>query len=86
MSELLQVRKQGYAVNREECIPGIGGIAVPVESDSGEFIGSVALAPMIDELTPWNIERWLAQLRVVAETLSSVLTPDARVQLQEKGK
>ena len=86
ISELLQVRTQGYAVNREECIPGIGGIAVPVESDSGEFIGAVALVPMIDELTPSNIERWLSQLRVVAETLSSVLTPDARAQLQETGK
>jgi len=86
MSELLQVRKQGYAVNREECIAGIGGIAVPVESDSGEFIGAVALAPMIDELTAGNIERWLPQLRVVAETLSSVLTPDARAQLQEREK
>ena len=86
MSELLQVRKQGYAVNREECIPGIGGIAVPVESDSGESIGAVALAPMIDELTPGSIERWLPQLRVVAKTLSSILTPDARAQLQETGE
>jgi IclR family acetate operon transcriptional repressor len=86
ISELLQVRKQGYALNKEECIPGIGGVAVPVESDLGEFIGAVALAPMMDELTPGNIQRWLPQLRVVAETLSSVLTPDARVQLQEKGK
>jgi len=85
MSELLQVREQGYAVNRQECIPGMGGIAVPVESDSGEFIGAVALAPMIDGLTPSNVERWLPQLRVVAETLSSVLTFDERAQLQETG-
>ncbi|MCJ7749725.1 MAG: hypothetical protein MUQ65_01315, partial [Armatimonadetes bacterium] len=81
ISELLQVRRQGYAVNREECIRGMGGIAVPIESDSGQFVGAVALAPMIDELTPGNIERWLPQLRLVAETLSSVLTPEARTQL-----
>jgi DNA-binding IclR family transcriptional regulator len=86
MSELLQVRKQGYAVNREESIPGIGGIAVPVKSDSGEFIGAVSLVPMVDELTPGNIERWLPQLRVVAETLGSILTPNARTQLQETGR
>jgi len=64
-------------VNREECIRGIGGIAVPLESDSGEFVGAVALAPMIDELTPGNIEKWIPQLRVVAHTLSRLLTPCA---------
>ncbi|MDH4180253.1 MAG: helix-turn-helix domain-containing protein [Armatimonadota bacterium] len=83
MSELCAVRERGHAVNREECIPGIGGLAVSVRSDSGEFLGAVALVPMIDELTPGNIERWLPQLRVVADTLSSVLTPDARSQLQQ---
>ena len=85
-SELLRVRRQGYAVSREECIPGIGGIAVPLKSDTGQFIGAVALAPMIDELTPSNIERWLPQLRVVAETLGSVLTADARAQLLARGR
>jgi len=77
MRELSEVRKRGCAVNREECIRGIGGIAVPLESDSGEFVGAVALAPMIDELTPGNIEKWIPQLRVVAHTLSRLLTPCA---------
>ena len=81
MRELQQVRKRGYAVNREECIPGIGGIAVPVESDSGEFVGAVALVPMIDDLTAENMKVWLSQLRVVADALGKVLTPEARARL-----
>ena len=68
-------------MNKEECDPGIGGVAVPIRSDSGEFLGAVTLVPMIDELTPGNIEGWLPQLRVVAETLSSVLMTEARSQL-----
>ncbi len=80
--ELSAVRDQGYALSREECVRGIGGIAVPIARDSGELLAAVALAPVIREFTPDNIDRWLPQLRVVADTLSHVLAPHGQQQLR----
>lgn len=74
--ELAGIRDQGYALSKEESIPGAGGVAVPVSSSRGEVPAALALAPLSADLTDRSVSRWLPLLRVAAATLGRVLTAD----------
>jgi DNA-binding IclR family transcriptional regulator len=41
--EMLDIRRQGYAVNQDEWRPGISGVAAPIRDSSGAVIGSVGV-------------------------------------------
>jgi len=73
LEELRKVRESGYAVSREEALCDIGGVAVPVRDRNGEVIGSLAVVPLISELSEQRIEMWVRQLRVGARAISHVL-------------
>ncbi len=74
--ELAAIRGQGYAVSRDESIPGAGELAVPVTTSRGEVSATVALVPLSADLTDSSVSRWLPLLRVAAETLGRVLTAE----------
>jgi DNA-binding IclR family transcriptional regulator len=74
--DLAGIRSQGYAVSKEESIPGAGELAVPVSSSRGEVSAALALVPLSADLTEANVSRWLPLLRVAGETLGRVLTAD----------
>ena len=71
--ELRRVRESGYAVSRGEALPDIGGVAVPVRDWNGEVIGSLAVVPLVSELSEQRIETWAKQLQVGARAVSHVL-------------
>ena len=73
MEELETVRRQGYAVNREESIMGAGGLAVAVVDAMGRAVGALSLAPLASEVQEPNIRRWLPLLRSGPEALSRLL-------------
>jgi DNA-binding IclR family transcriptional regulator len=43
--EMLDIRRQGYAINQDEWRPGISGVAAPIRDSSGAVIGST---PAVD--------------------------------------
>jgi DNA-binding IclR family transcriptional regulator len=53
--ELAAVRQQGYAVSREEAMSGACGIAVPILDSSGRVVGSLSVAPLIDEFVDADV-------------------------------
>ena len=71
--ELRRVRELGYAMGREEAVPGIGGVAVPLYDRERRVIAALALAFFTSEMTERNINSWLEQLRVGARVVSRVL-------------
>lgn len=42
--ELADIRSQGFAINREESIEGIHGVAVPILDNDGSVLGGISLA------------------------------------------
>ena len=50
-AELASVRARGYALDDEECEPGMRCIAAPVRDDSGHAIAAVGIAGPVQRLT-----------------------------------
>jgi DNA-binding IclR family transcriptional regulator len=53
--ELAAVRRQGYAVTREESVSGTCGIAVPILDSGGRAVGCLSVAPLIDEFADADV-------------------------------
>jgi len=68
--EIEAVRQRGYATQCNESVVGVANLAVSLENSKGEMVGTIAIAPLADELTEDNIRRWLPRLRLAAQTLS----------------
>ena len=79
--ELAATREAGFAISREEFLPGIGGVAVPVATLGGAVAAALAAVPLIGELTEPNVREWLPELRAAASSLSAMLGPDWRERL-----
>ena len=71
--ELRRVRQSGYAVSRGEALPDVGGVAVPVQDRNGEVMATLAVVPLVSELSEQRIEMWVNQLRVGARAVAHVL-------------
>ncbi|MFC4986696.1 IclR family transcriptional regulator [Saliphagus infecundisoli] len=50
-NELEQIRTQGFAINREESIEGIHGIAVPILDNDGSILGGISIAGPSERLS-----------------------------------
>ncbi len=83
--ELEEVRRKGYAVNREEVSRGAEALAVPVADARGTTVGGVVIISVTTKLTEKQIKQWLPLLRRVAGRLSQLLVPGWREQLEEQG-
>lgn len=66
---LAGVRNDGYAVTRQELVPGYGAVAVPLTS-SGRLVGALAVAPPVAAL---NIARILPLLQGAARRTTAQL-------------
>lgn len=60
--ELETVRQQGYAVNREESIPGLRAIGVSVQRYDGEVIGSLSVSGPTNRMHEERVESDLVNL------------------------
>lgn len=49
-AELTRIRRDGYSVSREEAIPGIIGLAVPVRDAYGELAAAIHVSAPVTEL------------------------------------
>jgi IclR family acetate operon transcriptional repressor len=74
LQELALVRRQGYALNRQEALPGIGEVAVPVADGAGRVVAAFSLTAPIDEITERNILRWVSLLRAAARPMAGLLS------------
>jgi DNA-binding IclR family transcriptional regulator len=83
--ELEQVRREGYALNREEMERGMEALAVPVTDAGGTTAGAVVVCSVTTELTPARIRQWLPLLRRTAAVLSRLLVPGWRGELEGQG-
>jgi DNA-binding IclR family transcriptional regulator len=67
---LAAVRTSGYAVNNEEHISGVRGVAAPVFNQAGKVMASVGVVGSTSELPRWRVPTIGHELIAVAATLS----------------
>ncbi len=77
-SELATVRRQGYAVSAEESFGGVGGLAVPLTDDLGEVVASLAVVPLMADVTQSKANTWVEQLRDAASRISWLIRAEWR--------
>jgi IclR family transcriptional regulator, KDG regulon repressor len=68
--ELLEGKKRGYALDREEVFLGIGCIAIPVKVH-GSIIAALTIRTLIDRLEPEFISRSVEVLSTTAAALAN---------------
>ena len=71
--ELEAVRRRGYAVSRNELLPGAVAVAAPFFDGTGEVAGSIAIYGPAVRLHEPQIESCAALLRAEAKALSKAL-------------
>jgi DNA-binding IclR family transcriptional regulator len=74
-AELKRSRERGYAVSRDEFIPGTAGVGVPVVDDAGDVSGALELITIAEELSGERIKRWGDVLRRASGSLTRLLYP-----------
>lgn len=67
------VRDQGFAIEDGETADGLRCLAVPVTSPDGSVIAAISIARLGNAQTPWPEARDLADARLCAEALSSIV-------------
>jgi len=73
LRELGEVRRQGYAVCREEASLGLDVLAVPLLDAREATLGGLAILSVTTEGTPTRIQQWLPLLRQAAARLKRLL-------------
>lgn len=64
--ELARVVADGHAVSREEAIPGVVGLAVPLRDDRGEIVAAVHVSTLGNQRTAAQEDELLAAARATA--------------------
>lgn len=75
--ELADVRRFGYAISRGDRLPGIGGLAVPVFGQDGEFAAALGLVYPLARVDENEIHEYVSILRTGAQSLSGRLGAEA---------
>jgi DNA-binding IclR family transcriptional regulator len=73
LHEFHQIRRLGYAVDREEYVNGVCCLASPLRSGAGRIIGAISAAMPSSRFLEWNESRLGAQLKTAALHISSSL-------------
>lgn len=69
-TELEKVRKQGYAIDNQECDEGIRCIAMPIRNYTGNTIGGISISGPTNRILPEFYEKFLEILRPVSLEIS----------------
>jgi DNA-binding IclR family transcriptional regulator len=72
-TEFERIRRQGYALSREESSPGITGYALPVRNATGRVTAAVHVSVLSTRATAAHARRLLASTRVCAELIERQL-------------
>jgi DNA-binding IclR family transcriptional regulator len=73
LRELEEVRRQGYALCREEMSLGLNALAVPLLDASYATVGGLAVMSVTTEVTPARIQQWLPLVRQAAARVARLL-------------
>jgi IclR family KDG regulon transcriptional repressor len=71
--ELERVRQQGYAVNDQEQVIGVRGVAAPVRDHRGDVVAALSVAAPAPRLTQELIPRYAAWVCAAADEISGNL-------------
>lgn len=71
--ELNKVKKEGYAVDDQECDEGIRCVAVPVRDYTGGIAGGISVSGPADRITPESYDDYLNVLFPVSKKISERL-------------
>ncbi|MCS6997055.1 MAG: IclR family transcriptional regulator [Casimicrobiaceae bacterium] len=72
-AEFARIRRQGFAVDNEEYLPGIFCLAVPIANDQGKVVAAVAAHGPTSRMNLANVEEFLPALREAAEQIAQTL-------------
>jgi DNA-binding IclR family transcriptional regulator len=73
ISELAQVRAQGFATCWNEYEPGVGAVACPVLVPDADVIYSVGITGLIDRMSRQPIEKYTAVIRQAADSIARAI-------------
>lgn len=73
LSHLEKVRLQGYAINAEELVEGMRGIAAPIFNHSGQAIAALSISGPTSRLTLERIGRLVTVLKEACASISERL-------------
>ena len=71
--EVAKVKKQGYAVDNEECEEGVICVAIPVHNYSGEVVAALSLSAPITRMTKERTEEIILYLKNISKEASKEL-------------
>lgn len=72
-AEIATVRTLGYAIDREENVPGLGCVAAPIRDHTGTVKYGLSLSTLLLEHTFEQIEAMAPMVRETADTISAAL-------------
>lgn len=72
-AHLEQVRQQGYAVNDQEQVMGVRGVAAPVRDHRGQVVAALSIAAPAARLTQELVPRYAAWVCAAADEISGNL-------------
>lgn len=78
--QVLETRARGYALNRDQVIPAMSAVGVPVLGPDGRPIAAFSVAGITERIVREREPELVALLRTEATQLSSVFRVDAPVQ------
>ena len=71
--QFAEIRRLGYAVDREECMNGMCGLAVPLRDHAGNVLGAISTSMPSSEFIAWDESRLGAHLKAAALNVSATL-------------
>ena len=72
-AEIADVRRLGYALDREENVPGLGCVAAPIRDHTGTVKYGISVSTLLIEHTPEQIEAMSGLAVETADKISVAL-------------
>lgn len=69
--EIEIIRKQGYAVDEQECEAGVRCVAMPIRDYTGRVIGGISVSGPTNRILPEKFENYLEMLEIACAEISS---------------
>ena len=76
--EFARIRGQDYSEDREELIPGVNCLAVPVRNAQGEVVAGIAIMAPVAMLPLAAARAFLPELRACADAIAADMTHDSQ--------
>jgi DNA-binding IclR family transcriptional regulator len=70
---LARIRRQGFAVDNEEIVPGIRCIAAPIFDHAGQVVAAIGIAGPVQRISPGKVRALATSVCDAADTVSQSL-------------